>query len=58
MEEMIGVGDLRFGDTLYHPRVGKFTLLGFSPHCGDYAIDYVTDGGDKGWCYLKNCRYV
>ena len=38
--------------------LGKFTLLGYSPHCGYYAIDYVTDGGDKGWCYLKNCRYV
>lgn len=54
---MIGVGDLRFGDNIYHKKVGKITVMGFEPHCGDFAVFYINEGGHKSWVFLKNCSY-
>lgn len=62
---------IKIGDTLYH-KGESITVLGISPHCGDYAIncekmqkrkstslngtETVIEEIRPTWVYLKNCK--
>lgn len=45
--------NIRIGMKLNHRDKGEITVLGISPHCGDYCITI-----DGGWVYLKNCTLI
>ena len=45
--------DIKIGQQIIHNLKGVITVLGITPHCGDYAITIA-----DGWVYLKNCREI
>jgi hypothetical protein len=45
--------NIRIGMNLIHREKGEITVLGITPHCGDYCITI-----DEGWVYLKNCTGI